>query len=512
MEREFKKPTLIASFMLLIIVAALIAVTVLVWGIDIHITLIFGAIIATFYGIVALKYDYETLEKGIIDGIMTGMQANLILMTVGCLIGTWIVTGVVPSMIYYGLSILSPSIFLLATLIICSIVSLATGTSWGTSGTVGIALMGIALGLGIPAPLTAGIVISGAYFGDKMSPLSDTTNLAPAVAGTDLFQHIRAMVWTTGPTYLIVAAITIVIGFRYSGGDLDYAKIQGLQTLLAAEFWISPVTLLAPAVVIGLSAMRKPAIPSLWAGVGVALVFGIFQNIGSGDIVGAIGNLVDIMNNGYSPALSAELAEAEGEALAALLASNNLNLLPEIALEAANDIVELMARGGLQSMMWTISLIICAFTFGSVMETIGCLKVMLEAIMKKVSNVGGMVTAVILSCFVSNVFLGDQYLSIAMPGRMFKSAFDEAGLHPRMLSRSLEDSGTLVSVLIPWNTCGAYHFSVLGVPTLQYAPYAFLNYLNPIVAIVLTYMGIGISWRGKDGEPVVARTRPANLA
>lgn len=512
MEREFKKPTLIASFMLLVIVAALIAVTVLVWGIDIHITLIFGAIIATFYGIVVLKYDYETLEKGIIDGIMTGMQANLILMTVGCLIGTWIVTGVVPSMIYYGLSILSPSIFLLATLVICSIVSLATGTSWGTSGTVGIALMGIALGLGIPAPLTAGIVISGAYFGDKMSPLSDTTNLAPAVAGTDLFQHIRAMVWTTGPTYLIVAAITIVIGFRYGGGELDYAKIQALQTLLAAEFWISPVTLLAPAVVIGLSAMRKPAIPSLWAGVAVALVFGIFQNVGSGDLVGAIGNLVDIMNNGYSPALSAELAEAEGEALAALLASNGLGLLPEIALEAANDIVELMARGGLQSMMWTISLIICAFTFGSVMETIGCLKVMLEAIMKKVKGVGGMVTAVILSCFVSNVFLGDQYLSIAMPGRMFKSAFDEAGLHPRMLSRSLEDSGTLVSVLIPWNTCGAYHFSVLGVPTLEYAPYAFLNYLNPIVAIVLTYMGIGISWRGKDGEPVISRTRPANPA
>lgn len=512
MEREYKKPTLIASFMLLLVVAAMIAVTVLVWDIDIHITLILGAIIATFYGIVALKYDYETLEKGIIDGIMTGMQANLILMTVGCLIGTWIVTGVVPSMIYYGLSILSPSIFLLATLIICSIVSLATGTSWGTSGTVGIALMGIALGLGVPAPLTAGIVISGAYFGDKMSPLSDTTNLAPAVAGTDLFQHIRAMVWTTGPTYLIVAVITVVIGFKYSGGDLDYAKIQALQTLLAAEFWISPVTLLAPAVVIGLSAMRKPAIPSLWAGVGVALVFGIFQNIGAGDIVGAIGNLLDIMNNGYSPTLSAELAELEGEALAALLASNGLSLLPEIALEAANDIVELMARGGLQSMMWTISLIICAFTFGSVMETIGCLKVMLEAIMSKVKNVGGMITAVILSCFVSNVFLGDQYLSIAMPGRMFKSAFDEAGLHPRMLSRSLEDSGTLVSVLIPWNTCGAYHTTVLGVPTLSYAPYAFLNYLNPIVAIVLTYMGIGISWRGKDGQPVISKTRPADLA
>lgn len=514
MEHKYKnkRPTLAASFGILLIVAALIAVTVLVWGIDIHITLILGAIIAGFYGVVALNFDYETLEKGVIDGIMTGMQANLILMTVGCLIGTWIVTGVVPSMIYYGLSILSPSIFLLATLIICSIVSLATGTSWGTSGTVGIALMGIALGLGVPAPLTAGIIISGAYFGDKMSPLSDTTNLAPAVAGTDLFQHIRAMVWTTGPTYLIVAAITIVIGFRYAGGELDYGKIAALQTLLAAEFWISPITLIAPAVVIGLSAMRKPALPSLWAGVAVAFLFGIFQSVGTESIVGAIGKLVDIMNYGYSPSLSAELAEVEGDALATLLAENGLSLLPEIAAEAANDIVELMARGGLQSMMWTISLIICAFTFGSVMETIGCLKVMLEAIMKQVKNVGGMVAAVIVSCIVSNIFLGDQYLSIAMPGRMFKSAFDEAGLHPRMLSRSLEDSGTLVSVLIPWNTCGAYHMTVLGVSTIAYAPYAFLNYLNPIVAIILTYMGIGISWRGKDGQPVISKTRPADLA
>lgn len=501
-----------ASFGILLVVAFLIATTVLKWDIDIHITLILGTMVAAAYGIVVLNFDYETLEKGIIDGIMTGMQANLILMTVGCLIGTWIVTGVVPSMIYYGLAILSPSIFLFATLIICSIVSLATGTSWGTSGTVGIALMGIALGLGVPAPLTAGIIISGAYFGDKMSPLSDTTNLAPAVAGTDLFQHIRAMVWTTGPTYVLVSAITIFLGFRYAGGELDYAKIKALQSLLSAEFWISPITLLAPAVVIGLSAMRKPAIPSLWAGVAVAFFFGVVQNIGSGSLVDAIGNLIDIMNNGYSPTLSAELVEAEGDALAALLSGNGLTLLPEIAQETAGDIVELMGRGGLQSMMWTISLILCAFTFGSTMETIGCLKVMLEAIMKPIKSVGAMISAVIISCFVCNLFLGDQYLSIAMPGRMFKSAFDDAGLHPRMLSRSLEDSGTLVSVLIPWNTCGAYHATVLGVPTLQYVPYAFLNYLNPIVAIILTYMGIGISWSGKDGEPVISKTRPADLA
>ena len=438
---------------------------------------------------------------------MTGMQACLILYTVGPLVGTWIVSGVVPSMIYYGLSILSPSIFLLATLIICTIVALATGTSWGTAGTVGIALMGIAIGLGIPAPLTAGIIISGGYCGDKMSPLSDTTNLAPAVAGTDLFQHIRAMCWTTIPTYIIVAVITLVLGFGYAGGELDTGKIAAMQALMDAEFWISPIAFIAPAVVIALSAMGKPALPSLYAGIFVAAGFAAFQGIG-------IGEILNIMQYGYVPTISADIAGAgeDAAALAKVLADNAITIEPKIALEAANDIVKLMERGGLQSMNWTISLIICAFTFGSTMEVCGFLKVMLEAIMKPIKSVGGMVTATLISCFVCDLFLGDQYLSIAMPGRMFKSAFDEKGLHPRMLSRTLEDAGTLVSVLIPWNTCGAYHSGVLGVSTFEYAPYAFLNYLNPIIASAMTFMGIGIFWRGKDGEPVHGgKTRPENL-
>ena len=487
--------------------AAMIAATVVVWEVDIHITLVLSALVAGTIGILFLKYDYESIEKGIIEGIMTGMQACLILYTVGPLVGTWIVSGVVPSMIYYGLSILSPSIFLLATLIICTIVSLATGTSWGTAGTVGIALMGIAIGLGIPAPLTAGIIISGGYCGDKMSPLSDTTNLAPAVAGTDLFQHIRAMCWTTIPTYIIVAVITLVLGFGYAGGELDTGKIAAMQALMDAEFWISPVAFVAPAVVMALSAMGQPALPSLYAGIFVAAGFAAFQGIG-------IGEILNIMQYGYVPTISADIAGAgeDAAALAKVLADNAITIEPKIALEAANDIVKLMERGGLQSMNWTISLIICAFTFGSTMEVCGFLKVMLEAIMKPIKSVGGMVTATLISCFVCDLFLGDQYLSIAMPGRMFKSAFDEKGLHPRMLSRTLEDAGTLVSVLIPWNTCGAYHSGVLGVSTFEYAPYAFLNYLNPIIASAMTFMGIGIFWRGKDGEPVHGgKTRPENL-
>ena len=504
---ETRKPSLGLAILVFAAAAAMIAATVLIWKVDIHITLILSAIVAGIVGITVLKYDYNTIEKGIVDGIMTGMQACLILYTVGPLVGTWIVSGVVPSMIYYGLSILSPSIFLLATLIICTIVALATGTSWGTAGTVGIALMGIAIGLGIPAPLTAGIIISGGYCGDKMSPLSDTTNLAPAVAGTDLFQHIRAMCWTTLPTYIIVALITLVLGFNYAGGELDTGKISAIQAIMDAEFWISPLAFVAPAVVIALSAMGKPALPSLYAGIFIAAGFSAAQGTGIGDIL-------NIMQYGYSPTVSADIASAgeDAAALAKIMADNGITVAPKLALEAAKDIVELMERGGLQSMNWTISLIICAFTFGSTMEVCGFLKVMLEAIMKPIKSVGGMVTATLASCFVCDLFLGDQYLSIAMPGRMFKSAFDEKGLHPRMLSRTLEDAGTLVSVLIPWNTCGAYHTGVLGVSTFEYAPYAFLNYLNPIIASLMTFMGVGIFWRGKDGEPVHGgKTRPENL-
>lgn len=233
------------SIALFVFTAVMIISTVRIWEQDLHLTLIICSMVAAAVGILYLKFSYAEIEKGMIDGIYTALQAMLILYTVGPLVGSWIASGVVPSMIYYGLNILNPTIFLFATLLICSIVAIATGTSWGTTGTVGIALMGIAVGLGIPAPMTAGIIISGAYFGDKMSPLSDTTNLAPAVAGTDLFQHIRAMCWTSAPTYCIVGVITLILGFKYAGGSLDTAKINAMQQILSAEFWISPITFIA---------------------------------------------------------------------------------------------------------------------------------------------------------------------------------------------------------------------------------------------------------------------------
>jgi len=359
-------------------------------------------------------------------------------------------------------------------------------------------LIGIAAGLGVPAPLAAGVVISGAYFGDKMSPLSDTTNLAPAVAGTTLFSHIRAMISTTMTTYVIVIIITVVLGFKFAGGTLDVSKIQAFQKLLAAEFHISLVGFIPPIVVILLAALKFPAIPSMFAGVVLGGIMILLQGSGLATMVTAI-------HYGYTPVLSAEIAGAESlEAVSALLASKGItDVAPELAKEVGQMLSDLLQRGGLDSMMWTVSLILCALSFGGVMERCGFLEVLLEAILKHVESVTGLVTSVIIACFATNLLVGDQYTSIVLPGRMFKSAFDKKGLHPRMLSRTLEDSGTLTSVLIPWNTCGAYHTSLFGVPTLEYLPYAFLNYLNPLVAIALTAMGKFIFWRKDTDDDII---------
>ena len=506
-ENTGRKPNIFEAIFILVFVAIVILVAVIVYEQDVHIPLVIAAAVAVIMSMALLKVKWAVLEEGILTSIMMGMQAILILYTVGMLIGTWIQSGVVPTMIYYGLSILSPSIFLIATLLICSVVSLATGTSWGTSGTVGLALMGIGAGLGISPPLCAGFVISGAYFGDKMSPLSDTTNLAPAMAGTDLFQHIRAMVWTTGPTYVIVLVLAGVFGMRYAGGTLDAEKITAIQTLLKAEFSVSVIGLIPPIVVIALAATKRPAIPSIFAGVIASCILGAFQSVNLGDMMYAL-------QEGYSPMLTGELAELleDGPALMAALSDAGIaGLHEDAAISAIETLNELLARGGLQSMNWTVSLIICALTFGGILERVGYLEVLLNTLLKNVKSPGGLCTSVIVSAFVTNAFTGDQYISLVLPGRMFNDRFLDAGLHPRMLSRSLEDSGTLTSVLIPWNTCGAYHTTALGVPTVEYAPYAFLNWLNPIVAIVMTYMGIGIAWATKDGGFVISKNKPANL-
>jgi NhaC family Na+:H+ antiporter len=456
-----KEATLGISIIPVLVIIAALAVAIIVFGTDPHIPILIGAAVGTMIAVGVLGYKWEEIEKGIIESIGSVMQAILILAIIGMLIGTWIAGGIVPTLIYYGLKILSPAFFLVSTLFLCSIVSLATGSSWTTAGTVGVALIGIATGLGVSVPLAAGCIVSGAYFGDKMSPLSDTTNLAPAMAGATLFDHIKHMFYTTGLSYAITAVIFIILGLQYRGAELDAAEINGILDAIKSIYVINPLFLLVPVITIGAVALKIPAIPGLILGVVLGGICMIFQG-------GDLGAILDVVQNGT-------VAES-GHAM----------------------VDELLTNGGMQSMMWTISLIMCALTFGGVLESTGMMQCIASKMLEKAKTTGSLILVTLLSCLFVNVLCADQYLGIALPGKMFKDAYAERGLAPRNLSRCLEDSGTVTSALIPWNTCGASMASFLGVSTFAYAPFAFFNILSPIVSAVYGFIGFSIMTLEED--------------
>ncbi len=422
-------------------------------SVAVQIPLFISALFAAWIAITQFGQKWSDLEESIAETIKMSMGAVLILMTIGMVVGTWLVSGIVPAMIYYGLQILTPGMFLAATLIICSIVSLATGSSWTTAGTVGIALMGIGQGLGIPAPMVGGAIISGAYFGDKMSPLSDTTNLAPAMAGATLFDHIRHMLYTTGPTYVISLILFSFIGLRFSDNQMNSAAILELNQGLSGIFNLNPMLLIAPVLVIAMVIFRIPALPGLFCG---AVLGGVFSILFQGT---SVNDVLNVMYSGYVSSTGIE------------------------------SIDSLLTGGGLTRMMSTVSLIMCAMMFGGVMEGSGMLGAIASSILKLAKDTGSLVTATILSCIFINIIAGDQYLAIVIPGRMYKNAFDERGLAPKNLSRCLEDSGTLTSPLIPWNTCGATMIGTLGLAPFTYVPFCFLNLINPIVSIIYGFTG-----------------------
>jgi len=413
-----------------------------------HIPMLIGVLIAS---LVALKigYTWKFIENSMIKGISQAMQSIIILAIIGVLIGIWILAGVVPTMIYYGLMILKPSIFLVATVLITSISSLATGTSWGTAGTMGIALMGIASGLGIPTPVTAGAVLSGAYFGDKMSPLSDTTNLAPAMAGTDVFTHIKSM---AKPTLIAYGLTLLIFGFlsaKYRGASADLSNVNIIANGLKETFTISPVLLLAPLVVIISIAKKLPAVPGIALGIIIAAILGpIYQGINFGDILSA-------GLNGY---------------------------VSNTGLEAVD---QLLTTGGLNNMMSSISLTIIAMMFGGIAEETGILEAIVKKFLHRVQSVVGLVISTILTCVFTNASMPEQYISIVVPGRMFKNEYKERNLDPTLLSSTLESGGTVTSAMIPWNTCGTYMTTVLGVSTVHYLPFLFFNLLMPIVQVIV---------------------------
>lgn len=430
--------------------------------------LIIGAAIAAIVGF-RNKVSYAAMMEDISKNVKSTSGAILILLMVGALSGTWLLSGVIPTMIYYGLQILHPAIFLPACVVICAIISIATGSSWTTSATVGIALIGIGSTIGMPLGMVAGAVVSGAYFGDKLSPLSDTTNLAPAMAGTDLFTHIRYMTLTTVPTLIITLIIFIFLGLAQStsgGGDTA-------ETLLSIKetFTISPLLFLVPGIVIFLIIKKTEPLIALLIG---TLLGGLFALIFQPELVAKIGGSDKLsFFSGYKGVMNA--------------------ITVETSIETTNEMLSnLFSSKGMKGMLGTIWLILCAMVFGGVMEAIGALTRITDSLLKLFHTTFGLFASTVASCLALNLTASDQYLAIVVPGKMFAKAYKDKGLAPENLSRALEDSGTVTSVLIPWNTCGAYQAGVLGVSTWAYLPYAFFNIISPFMTLLFAAFNIKI--------------------
>ena len=475
MQNNPKTPTMLDVITPILLLIIMLSFSVYLYGDDSsyganQIALILSACVAAIVGI-KNGYKWKDIESGIVKGIGMGMSAILILLAVGALIGTLIMSGTVPAMIYYGLNILSPSIFYFATCIICAIAALSIGSSWTVAGTLGVALMGIATGLGLSPSITAGAVISGAYFGDKMSPLSDTTNLAPAIAGTDLFTHIKHMLWTTGPSLVIALVMFLFIGLTTEVSG-NAQGLELIQTTLQNTFNISIVSFIPIIIIFILAYNKVPAFPTILIG---ALLAGLFSAILQPQIV---------KNFVAQPELSTSLVMISGVWTA---------LHSGFVLESGVEIVDdLLSRGGMASMLNTIWLVICALTFGAVLETTNLLKKLVESVLLLANSTGSLIITTIATCIGINIIAADQYISIVLPGRMYRAEFARKKLAARNLSRTLEDSGTITSPLIPWNTCGAYMSASLGVATFSYLPFCFFNIINPLVAIIYAILNIKI--------------------
>ena len=426
-----------------------------------QIILVVSGVVAAIMGFLN-KISANTMVKEIWHNLKSVFVPIIILLLVGALAGSWLISGIIPAMVYYGLQVLNPTIFLPATLIICSIISIATGSSWTTSATVGIALIGIGTALGIPVGMIAGAVISGAYFGDKLSPLSDTTNLAPAMAGTDLFTHIRYMTLTTVPTYLVTLIVFVILSLTVeTNGNSDVSEI--LNTI-KTTFNISPILFIVPGVVIGLILLKTKPLIALGTGIVLALIFALF----------------------LQPEIINSLSDSKVTALFNAIFN-------ETSISTSNEkLNELFSSKGMIGMLWTILLIISAMIFGGIMDGIGALARITSVLLSFATSVFGLFASTVVSCLGLNIVASDQYLALVIPGKMFKKAYEDKGLAPENLSRTLEDSGTVTSVLIPWNTCGAYQSGVLGVGVGEYFIYAIFNWLSPITTLLFAAFNIKI--------------------
>ena len=474
-DSSLRTATVMQALVPILVLISLLSFSVYLFGEDAsygpnQIALIIGAVVASTIGW-RNGQQWQQIENAIINGVTIALKPILILFCVGLLIGSWILSGTVPTMIYYSLLILDPAIFYAASCLICGIIALSIGSSWTVAGTVGIALIGAAAGLGLSVEITAGAIISGAYFGDKMSPLSETTNLAPAVAGTDLFSHISHMVWTTVPSIVIALVLYVIIGVNIDT-DNSANDLAVTMQLIQDNFTINPFMLL-PVIILLIMAQKKlPPIPTILAGAFVGVVLALlFQQ---------------------SAVLS--LAGDTPNVFLGLFKGTWQTLFDGFSLSSGNETLDdLMTRGGMSSMLNTVWLILCAMVFGAVMDHTGLLQCLVNYALSFVHSTGSLITTTILTCIGANIITSDQYISIVLPGRMYKMEFQNRNLDAKNLSRCLEDAGTMTSPLIPWNTCGAYMAGTLGVATFSYLPYCFFNLICPVIAVIYGYTNFKIA-------------------
>ncbi|MEO0403747.1 MAG: Na+/H+ antiporter NhaC [Bacteroidota bacterium] len=436
--------------------------------------------------------QYKEIYKGIVESISSAMGAIIILLLIGALAGTWLLSGVIPAMMYYGLDLMSPTYFLIATAVICAVVSLATGSSWSTIATVGVALLGIGQAFEIGSGWIAGAIISGAYFGDKMSPLSDTTNLAPSIAGSDLFTHIKHMMWTTTPSFVIALVVFFIAGTSFDS-EPSAERIEQMQSLIHAKFNFGWWLILVPAAVVVLLVRKVSAIPALFIG---TLVGGVFAIIFQQDL------MMELMeSSGVAKRLTSKFGLSGSTHY--LMGSFGV-MINSMALETAvnvpdADVAKLLTGKGMNGMLNTVWLIICALTFGGVMQATGMLQSLANSILRLVKGIGGLIFGTATTALLFNILASDQYLAIVVPGKMFQKAYRDQGLAPENLSRVLEDSGTVTSVLVPWNTCGVAQSTILGISTGTYLVYCVFNYTSFFMTILFGFM----RWKITKAAPMV---------
>ncbi len=471
MGTKIKSPTFGAAMCIMAIVVAILMASLLWLNIDIRVALLFAIIIVSAYAM-HLGFKWDDIQKMMMDGVYSMLIATFILLLIGAVIATWIASGTIPYIIYVGLEIINPKFFLLCACLACSFMSIACGSSWSSAGTVGIAFMGIGAGLGINPAFTAGAVVSGSYFGDKLSPFSDTTNLASAMSGVSLFDHVGSMLWTTVPAYIISVVLYIVLGFKtVSKGVVDESTVYLYLDNLSANFNLSPICLLPIAVLLIVVIKKAPAIPGL---VVSALLGAVMAMVMQGTSFVDISN---IMYNGFTIDSGVE------------------------------DIDKLLNRGGISSMLWTVALYFFACILGNILDVTGVLRTVLEKVAHITKKASTLVTATLASSFIMQALTGSLESSMLINSKLFAPAYDDLGIDRKVLSRSLEDTGTMCAALIPWNSNGMYMASTLGVATLSYLPYCFLGWITPVVALTLAWTGIGIFYT--NGEKKKGKNRMA---